>query len=55
MNYYDIVELTVVQDLLQANRLLKEGWKLINVSSYTYGEGIIANYTLGKPSYLYLD
>lgn len=55
MNNFDIVELTLVQDLFQANRLLKEGWKLINVSTYTDREGIIANYILGKPSYLDLD
>ena len=52
MNYFDIVELTLVQDLFQANRLLNEGWKLINVSSYINGEGTLANYILGKPSYL---
>lgn len=52
MNNFDIVELTLVQDLFQANRLLKEGWKLINVSTYTDREGIIANYILDKPSYL---
>ena len=55
MNYFDIVELTLVQDPFQANRLLKQGWKLINVSTYTDREGIIANYILGKPSYLDLD
>lgn len=52
MNYFDIVELTLVQDISKANALLAQGWKLINVSSHVDQEGTTTNYILGKPSYL---
>lgn len=52
MNYFDIVELTLVENVSKANDLLKQGWKLINVSSHVDQEGSIINYILGKPSYL---
>lgn len=52
MNYFDIVELTLVEDILQANNLLKQGWKLIHVNSFNDEVGTITRYILGKPSYL---
>ena len=48
MNNFDILELTLVQDISQANALLKQGWKFISVETSSDQCGSTINYILGK-------